>query len=157
MKKQKNPFQKINLKLTMLILLAAVLAFAGSIVVGNNARAGRLKDLLLRAPLPAQTELLESGAVAGKLTGNGNGMQYRGAILVRSDLSGEELETHYRACFPERNVYVTSLSAPAGEHLLFPAAEGKPDRFQVMLFENVAAGTESSLWEALLNMDSRGH
>ena len=31
----------------------------------------------------------------GKLTGNGNGMQYFGAILIRSELSLEELDAYY--------------------------------------------------------------
>ena len=31
----------------------------------------------------------------GNLTGNGNGMQYFGAILIRSDLSLEELDAYY--------------------------------------------------------------
>ncbi len=32
---------------------------------------------------------------AGKLDGNGNGMQYFGAILIKSDLSLEELDAYY--------------------------------------------------------------
>ena len=36
-----------------------------------------------------------STSQAGKLTGNGNGMQYFGAILIRSDLSLEELDAYY--------------------------------------------------------------
>lgn len=38
--------------------------------------------------------MIESLSQAGKLTGNGNGMQYFGAILIRSELSLEELETY---------------------------------------------------------------
>ena len=39
--------------------------------------------------------MIESLSQAGKLTGNGNRMQYFGAILIRSELSLEELETYY--------------------------------------------------------------
>ena len=39
--------------------------------------------------------MIESLSQAGKLTGNGNGMQYFGAILIRSDLSLEELDAYY--------------------------------------------------------------
>ena len=39
--------------------------------------------------------MIESISRAGKLTGNGNGMQYFGAILIRSDLSLEELDAYY--------------------------------------------------------------
>ena len=50
---------------------------------------------LCEIPLPEETELIESLSQAGKLTGNGNGMQYFGAILIRSDLSLEELDAYY--------------------------------------------------------------
>ena len=50
--------------------------------------ANELADL----PLPGNTELIESVHESGKLVGNGNGMQYFGAILIKSDLSLEELK-----------------------------------------------------------------
>ena len=34
---------------------------------------------------------------AGKFTGNGNGMQYFGAMLIKSDLSLAELDEYYSA------------------------------------------------------------
>lgn len=49
----------------------------------------------METPLPEKTELIESILRAGKLTGNGNGMQYFGAILIRSDFSLEELDAYY--------------------------------------------------------------
>ena len=39
--------------------------------------------------------MIESLSQAGKLTGNGNGMQYFGAILIRSELSLEEWDAYY--------------------------------------------------------------
>lgn len=39
--------------------------------------------------------MIESLSQAGKLTGNGNGMQYFGAILIKSELSLEELDAYY--------------------------------------------------------------
>ena len=53
--------------------------------------ANELADL----PLPGNTELIESVHESGKLVGNGNGMQYFGAILIKSDLSLEELKEYY--------------------------------------------------------------
>ena len=47
------------------------------------------------ANLPKQTELIEAISQTGKLTGNGNGMQYFGAILIKSELSLEELDAYY--------------------------------------------------------------
>ena len=54
-----------------------------------------VEKTLCEIPLPEETELIESLSQAGKLTGNGNGMQYFGAILIRSDLSLEELDAYY--------------------------------------------------------------
>ena len=40
----------------------------------------------------ATVVLIESLSEAGRLTGNGNGLQYFGAVLIRSELSLEELD-----------------------------------------------------------------
>lgn len=54
-----------------------------------------MEEALCEISLPEKTELIESLSQAGKLTGNGNGMQYFGAILIRSELSLEELDAYY--------------------------------------------------------------
>ena len=46
-------------------------------------------------PLPERTEYVESVYLAGKLVGNGNGMQYFGAILIKSEQSLDELMKYY--------------------------------------------------------------
>lgn len=70
-----------------------------SICIGScftiNYCAYNVEKMLCETPLPEQTELIEAISKAGKLTGNGNGMQYFGAILIKSELSLEELETYY--------------------------------------------------------------
>ena len=66
-----------------------------SIPLINNHTAYKVEKKLCETPLPEKTELIESISRAGKLTGNGNGMQYFGAILIRSDLSLEELDASY--------------------------------------------------------------
>ena len=68
--------------------------------IQNNIIADNTKKELLNTKLPNNTEIVDSISVVGKLTGNGNGMQYFGAILVKTDLSKEELEEHYN---PYRN------------------------------------------------------
>ncbi|MDU1324728.1 MAG: hypothetical protein E6933_05960 [Clostridiales bacterium] len=50
---------------------------------------------LCAAPLPENTQLIDSVSKAGKLTGNGNGMQYLGAILIQSELTMEQLDSYY--------------------------------------------------------------
>ena len=84
-------------KLKLVGILAAVVLIGGvvSIPLINNHTAYKVEKALCEIPLPEETELIESLSQAGKLTGNGNGMQYFGAILIRSDLSLEELDAYY--------------------------------------------------------------
>ena len=80
-------------KLKLVGILAAVVLIGSviSIPLINNHTAYKVEKALCEIPLPEEPELIESLSQDGKLTGNGNGMQYFGAILIRSDLSLEEL------------------------------------------------------------------
>ncbi len=84
-------------KLKVVGILAAVVLIVGVISIPfiNNYTAYKVEKELCETPLPEKTELIESISRAGKLTGNGNGMQYFGAILIRSELSLEELDDYY--------------------------------------------------------------
>ena len=84
-------------KLKLVGILVAVVLIGGVISISfiNNNIAYKEEKELCETPLPEKTELIESISRAGKLTGNGNGMQYFGAILIRSDLSLEELDAYY--------------------------------------------------------------
>ena len=79
--------------LTVLILLP-ILLYTG-IVIANNCIADSIEKDLRAIELPENTRLVESVSIAGKMFGNGNGMQYIGVILVESDMSPEELEEYY--------------------------------------------------------------
>ena len=81
----------------VLILLPVVLYAA--IVVTNNCIAAQIEKVLKLSPLPPDTVLVDSISLAGKLTGNGNGMQYMGSILLMTDLQEEELAEHYSRSF----------------------------------------------------------
>ena len=84
-------------KLKLVGILVAVVLIGGVISIPfiNNHTAYKVEKTLCEIPLPEETELIESVSQAGKLMGNGNGMQYFGAILIRSDLSLEELDVYY--------------------------------------------------------------
>ena len=84
-------------KLKLVGILAAVVLIGGSLSIPliNNNIAYKVEKALCEIPLPEETELIESLSQAGELTGNGNGMQYFGAILIRSELSLEELDAYY--------------------------------------------------------------
>ena len=84
-----------KLKIVGILAAAILICESLSIPLINNHTAYKVEKALCEITLPEKTELIESLSQAGKLTGNGNGMQYFGAILIRSELSLEELETYY--------------------------------------------------------------
>jgi hypothetical protein len=61
----------------------------------NNYSANNVEQELLRIALPDNTEMIESLSIAGKVVGNGNGMQYFGAILIKSEHTLDELFDYY--------------------------------------------------------------
>lgn len=65
------------------------------ITISNDMIAKRTEKELKHTSLPENTEIIDSISIAGKLTGNGNGMQYFGAILIKTDLSEEDLNNYY--------------------------------------------------------------
>lgn len=77
-----------------LLLLSILILLIAAPFVNDNA-AKKTADELADLPLPNNTEFIESIYEAGKLVGNGNGMQYFGAILIKSALSLEELKEYY--------------------------------------------------------------
>lgn len=82
-----------------IVALLLPVAFYSGIVITNNAIAHGMEKELKSAPLPEGTILMDSFSLAGKLVGNGNGMQYMGSILVISPLSEEELYDYYSEAF----------------------------------------------------------
>ena len=73
--------------ITLTIILFTL--YIVSPIVNDNV-AKKTADELVEIPLPNNTAFIESIYKAGKLVGNGNGMQYFGAILIKSELSVEE-------------------------------------------------------------------
>lgn len=61
----------------------------------NDSSAASIVHELKELPLPENTEYVDSVSAAAKLVGNGNGMQYFGAILIKSEQSLEELDDYY--------------------------------------------------------------
>ena len=85
-------------KIPVIIVLAAAIIFLSVLAAApivNDTIAKKTANELTHFPLPSNTELIESIYKAGKLVGNGNGMQYFGAILIKSELSLDELKEYY--------------------------------------------------------------
>lgn len=80
----------------VLLLFSSPFLLYGGIHMVNDRIAAGIEEELREIPLPEETELADSLSVAGKLSGNGNGMQYYGMLLLSSELEQEELEAYYR-------------------------------------------------------------
>ena len=142
------------------VLLVVALGYTG-IVIANNRIARGLERALLDAPLPPQTEILDSLWVAGKMEGNGNGMQYFGELLVRSELDEEALKAHYSVLETEQSdLQVFRQTSPVVfeySGVRFDRFEESGDCYCVQLARYTAVGFEKTVWEGLLNIDTRGH
>lgn len=78
--------------LAVTLVLLALLAAAPAV---NDHMARKTADRLAALPLPDDTRRIETVYQAGKLTGNGNGMQYFGGMLLESGLPLETLQEYY--------------------------------------------------------------
>ncbi len=84
----------------LIVIIAAIImltpiALTITITAVNDNTAAQLEQELLAIPLPENSYYVESLSQAGKLWGNGNGMQYYAAMLISSGLSLDELESYY--------------------------------------------------------------
>lgn len=84
---------------TALIIVAVVLiiplALAVAITIVNDNIAADLEKQLAEIPLPDGMACVESFSAAGKIVGNGNGMQYLAVMLITGDASLESLQNYY--------------------------------------------------------------
>ena len=102
-------------KIIPIILLIVV--FAGSVPFVNDFLAKNVENSLVEIALPENTQMVESISKAGKLVGNGNGMQYFGAMLIKSEQILEELAAYYADVNAEIVVKVqTSQAIECLEH-----------------------------------------
>lgn len=144
-------------KLKAVGILAVVVLIVGSLSIPliNNHTAYKVEKALCEIPLPEETELIESLSQAGKLTGNGNGMQYFGAILIKSELSLEELETYYSGYRSNEWEYLVEIqkgqSIKVIEHKALQFSEEIEDSGYYIVY---SWGSGNSL---LKELDIRGH
>lgn len=147
----------------LISILILIVLFHSVIYVVNNFIATGMERQLRNCQLPPESEMIESTSVAGKVLGGSNGMQWYGILLIRSDMSEEELLQWYKSHMsPAENeeIYVIRQKGPEmfdyGERRFHSYPDDGPC-YQIQLFRSLAVGTESSIWESLLNHDLRGH
>ena len=129
-------------------VIAVLVCFVAVFIPLSNDRTADNIAKQLESSAPADTVIIESVSKAGKLVGNGNGMQYFGAVLIKSGLTPDELSDFYSDAIVKKQ---TSQKIEAVEH-------------EKMSFETVIDGDnyyivykfgDSSL--PFANLDIRGH
>lgn len=96
------------MKKAFVIAVSAVLTvgICASVPAVNDMYAREVARELAAVPLPEGTELIEKTSAAGKFFGNGNGMQYFGAVLLKADSlprsSGSIIQAAFLFAAPRR-------------------------------------------------------
>ena len=142
-----------------LIALLLIAALYAGIVVSNNRIAEGLRKQVAGCMLPPGTELVDSAAVAGRLQGNGNGMQYFGVALIHSNLDEGPLRTWYEAQLPnEEYIWVTRRESELFDSStrLFKDFEDDGHYWFVMLSRYNPIGKDATLLDGLRDIDIRG-
>lgn len=83
-------------KILIILLILLFIILPIYITFTNNIIASNIRKTLEKTEVPENSKIVDSIEIVGKISGNGNGMQYFGAILLESDLSELELNEHYR-------------------------------------------------------------
>lgn len=90
----RNKIGKIILVI-FVIIFTTLIFFLISCPIVNDISAKQVMKDIEAIPLPDHTQAVAKFSRAGKLVGNGNGMQFFGAVLLESELPLEELDQHY--------------------------------------------------------------
>lgn len=146
------------MKKLLLIAVILILVIGISVPLINDYTAIPVARELSEMDLPPQTELIESISSAGKLVGSGNGMQYFGAMLIKSELSIEELEDYYSQYRKNQWSYIVEEQNGSEikivEHRKLEFKELR-DIYDLDKYYIVYSWGESKY--ALADMDIRGH
>ncbi len=129
-------------------VIAVLVCFVAVFIPLSNDRTAENIAKQLESSVPADTVIIESVSKAGKLTGNGNGMQYFGAMLIKSELTLDELSAFYSVAVVKKQ---TSQKIEVVEHeqMSFETVIDGDDYYIVYMFDG------SSSFFA--NLDIRGH
>ncbi len=129
-------------------VIAVLVCFVAVFIPLSNDRTAENIAKQLESSSPADTVIIETVSKAGKLTGNGNGMQYFGALLIKSNLTLDELSEVYQGAVVKKQ---TSQRIEAIEHVTvsFETPIDGDDYYIVYTF-----GGSPSFFA---NLDIRGH
>ncbi|MEJ8302301.1 hypothetical protein [Saccharibacillus sacchari] len=83
--------------LAVVLLVAAVFSLYIVFPIWNNVHLYTFAHQLKKVPMPEDTVFVEMETTVGKLNGNGNGIDFFAAMLVKSELGSSELFDYYKA------------------------------------------------------------
>ena len=158
---KKKRFFIIVSVVAFLIALSPIAVYLGIVFV-NNGIANHVEKELKNYPLPEDTIFFGSISLAGKLVGNGNGMQYMGSILVISDLTEEELYDFYSEAFhyievrKQETQKIDFLNSSEYSFELFGDPEHH-DHYSITCWGSPGDLGMGEFVTTLLDMDLRGH
>ncbi|MCR5167971.1 MAG: hypothetical protein K6C13_12290 [Oscillospiraceae bacterium] len=146
-------------KIVFILFLCILVSFPLMIFVINNSIAVHTMNDVRRVPLPEKTEFIEKISTAGKFTGNGNGMQYLGAILIKSELSEEKLKNHYSSYSENDRIYTVESQndkriKQAENYTLSFKTDMNGDNYFIV-YSYGSSGND--LADSILDLDIRGH
>lgn len=153
--------KRIFFILLIVLFVSPVISYI-CIVITNNTIADSIEKDLVAYELPTNTKLVDSISIAGKLMGNGNGMQYIGAILVESDLSEEELNGHYSSEFDYievRKQETANIDFIHSSNYSFNnfSLTNKDSYYSITCWDDNRQEKFGDLLSELLDFDIRGH
>ena len=151
--------EKIFVIFLIVIIVLPIILYIG-IVVANNSIAATIKHDLVRYEMPQDTELVDSISKAGKLNGNGNGMQYMGVILVKSSLNRDELEDYYSSDFDfieVRKQDTPVLDFDLGSYSFKGLSETENESYYSIVCWDDGRDEYGAFISELLDLDLRGH
>ena len=90
--------KKILFAIAIIPVLLVFLVVTSFIVapILNNITLSSFSKQIYNYPLPKNSELVEKKAVCGKLNGIGNGMDFFACILIKTDMSIDQLKQYYK-------------------------------------------------------------
>lgn len=112
------------LSIVAAIVLVPILALIGAYMWvhnANNAAAQQIEERLQSLEMPEHTELVDSSWVVSRFAGAGNGTHQAGALLIRSSLKPEVLDSFYEAQPGDQSVIATDGEELGRKSMLFDA------------------------------------
>ncbi|MBQ7183396.1 MAG: hypothetical protein IJR97_05355 [Clostridia bacterium] len=140
-----------------IVILVVLLAEVG-IYIANNRIAESIRLKLISFPCPDYITIEDSVSVAGKVFGNGNGMQYTGAMLIQSAENEKCIDMYYNSVNPECEVKQLQ-SSTIGNAFYFKEITESKSYYVITLTFDIEGETipDTLLYRILSDCDIRGH